>query len=352
MQLSDLIKKYGIRRDSWSMDFDSAVQLDGADAEPEEKVDLQLEFPPEEWRPVRCGCSEQMAIRALGPLTVVDGVRRLHMRLMFEHEGLLKYSGLGTAVVGALRIHPGRRTSMQEALMTPTVNRYALLGKVPEDLEKKAPITGIPHPFNSLYLKEVKGSEMPNAPIQALQTAMRQQEGLLAQTLLATMGAGTILVDGPLPLFAERAPKGIVGYVKTLQHKYLPFRQQQILHRLKKGDRSPMFVIDRNGKSQVSWYLRLSDVGRIDHTLTGIVRLEVRRDNPREHLEEIRALAEQLACVLPLLVVERFKDPRSPQNLLPIQALENQLKSLIGNEILLQRRLDSYLHQIFAGEAA
>lgn len=350
MNLSDLIRKYRIRRDGWSIDFDSAVQLEGYDPNQEnETVDLTLEFSPDEWGPVLPRCSTDNAFSALGPLTVVDGVRRMHMRLMFEHDGVLKYSGLGTAVVGALRIHPGRSYSMQEALIAPSVSRYALLGKVPEDLEQDAHITGIPHPFSSLYLKEVKGSEDPNAPIQALQAAMRKQESLMAQTLHATTGSGTILVDGPLPLFADKTPKGIVGYVKTLLHQYLPTRQQQILSRLKQGQRSPLFVIERNGKSQVSWYLRLSSVGRIDHSLTGLVRLEVRRDQPREHLDEIRELADQLACVLPLLVVERFKDARSPQNLLPIQALENQLKNLIGNETLLQRRLDAYLHHIFAG---
>ncbi len=350
MHLSDLIKKYRIRRDGWSMDFEGAVQLDSYDANQEnETVDLTLEFPPDEWGPVRPRCSTDNALNALGPLTVVDGVRRLHMRLMFEHDGVLKYSGLGTAVVGALRIYPGRTSSMQEALIRPSVNRYALLGKVPEDLEQDAHITGIPHPFNSLYLTEVKGSEEPNAPIQALQTAMRKQESLMAQSLHAKTGSGTILVDGPLPLFADKTPKGIVGYVKTLLHRYLPLPQQQILSRLKKGERSPFFVIQRNGKSQVSWYLRLSDVSSIAHSLTGLVRLEVQREQPREHLDEIRDLADQLACVLPLLVVEPFKDARSPQNLLPIQALENQLKNLIGNETLLQRRLDAYLHNIFAG---
>ncbi|MGV3526183.1 MAG: DNA double-strand break repair nuclease NurA [Candidatus Sericytochromatia bacterium] len=347
MQLADLITRYGIRRDSWQPDYQSAIQLDEVPTTVE-KVDTALECLPQAWAPIAPQGSLEQALRDLDALTVIDGVRRLHMRLIFDHDGSFCYSGLGSAAVGALRITPGRRMSMQEALYPPRIRRYALLSPLPDLLADAARIEGVPHPFAPLQIEPVKsGQNTPNGPEQALQTAMRTQERELALELIQQADTGTILVDGPLPLFEQSAPEGLIGYVKTLHTAYLPTQEQAVLPLLKAGERSPLFVIDPGSKHTVSWYLRLSTPRPIEHPLSGLVRLEVRPPRAQLDLERLQNLANRLSRVLPLLVVARFKDARSPQNLLPIQALEQQLKHLIGDETLIQRRLEAYFYSLY-----
>lgn len=347
--LSELIQRYGIRRDAWSPDYESALQLE--DQGPVQQVDLTLERARHHWEPLRPQIAAQHALQALEPLVFVDGVRRMQMRLCFEYAGQYLYSGLGTAVVGALQIQPGQALAMSEALvLEPEVRRYALLGALPElQAEMGEPlqatqITGIPHPFQPVWLREVKEPLSPQAPLQALQTAMRERERELLQRLRTQLQHGTVLVDGPLQKFSGETGVPVVGYVKTLHTQYLPPEQQAILPRLQAAERTPIFRI---GQRQLSWYQRLAPLAPIDHPLTGIVRLEVLSSSPLEHLEQLISLANRLTVSLPLLVLERFQDARSPQNLLPIHALEQELKNRIGDETLIQRRLEAYLQGLW-----
>ncbi|MBT9545105.1 MAG: hypothetical protein IV090_06925 [Candidatus Sericytochromatia bacterium] len=349
MHLRDLIQQYRIRCDAWSMEYDSAVQLDSFKPSKVEDIDIGFEIDRDEWSPINSKISSENALRALEPFFVIDGVQRMHMRLLFEHEGEYRFSGLGTAVVGALKVQPGQRLSMHDALIGAEVNRYALLGDLPVDLGEGTTIAGIPHPFNPMYIREFQNSNSTAAPVQALTQAMREREKHLVFSLQSKLGKGTLLVDGPLPKYSVEPRKWVVGYIKTLHTQYLPPKQQNVLSLLAAGERTPLFLL---GERQVSWYMRLSAPRPIDHSLTGLVRLEVLSNQPKAHLKEIQELADQLCRVLPLLVIEKFKDARSPQNLLPIHTLEQQLKNLIGDPTLLQRRLDAFLYQIHTGEAS
>jgi uncharacterized protein len=59
--------------------------------------------------------------------------------------------------------------------------------------------------------------------------------------------------------------------------------------------------------------------------------------------EEARRLADATAAVLPAFAPSRSRDPRAPQNLLPIGALEAQLRRRLGDARLIRRRIASLL---------
>jgi hypothetical protein len=83
-----------------------------------------------------------------------------------------------------------------------------------------------------------------------------------------------------------------------------------------------------------TWYLRLPGVGGAPWS--GIVRVECRAELP---VGEAVALADLSAVTLPRFASTSYKDPRAPQNLVPIAGLERRLRSLLGDARLLHRTL-------------
>lgn len=347
--LGDLIR-LGLRRDSWEPDYQSAMHLG---AEPsKETIAVNLELAPQSWQPITPALllqqslvqARQSALAALGDLVFIDGVLRMHQRFILAQGQSYQYAGLGTAVVGAMRLRPGQPLSMPSALFTPRVRRCLLIN---QDFGPTEPslIPGIPFAFESYGFKvdPELSAEASQLPDRALLAAMRATEKDYLEALVSECDSQqapfTLIVDGPLQKQSTRSALPVVGFVKTLHTQYLPPEQQAILPRLQAGQRSPLFQI---GDKQVSWYLRLAQVDGLDHALSGIVRLEVISHRIQAEIPRIQALADHLALVLPQLVLGRHEDPRSPQNLLPIHTLEKQLKHCLGHRHLLQRAIDSY----------
>jgi hypothetical protein len=59
-------------------------------------------------------------------------------------------------------------------------------------------------------------------------------------------------------------------------------------------------------------------------------------------------LADRTAAVLPLVASEPHLDPRAPQNLVPIAALERQLRHRMGDRGLVYRALREAVHERMA----
>jgi hypothetical protein len=72
------------------------------------------------------------------------------------------------------------------------------------------------------------------------------------------------------------------------------------------------------------------------HSWTGIVRCETSGHLARD---EAAAIADRTAAVLPLVASEPHVDPRAPQNLVPIGALERELRHRMGDRGLVYRAL-------------
>jgi len=60
-------------------------------------------------------------------------------------------------------------------------------------------------------------------------------------------------------------------------------------------------------------------------------------------LDEARRLADLTATLMPRYASLRSRDPRAPQNLTPIGALENRLRRELGDAVLLKRLIEGYV---------
>lgn len=341
----------GLRRDAWAPDYGSAL-LWGERHHTRETVEVNLERAPLVWEPLGTPWREntsQAASRFSEALVFLDGVVRMHTRLVFEQSDRYVYSGLGSAVVGALRLQPGQLLSMAQALHTPQVRRCLLL---PEDCALAPGETlmpGLPFAFEHATYVPKAEQQADQAPEQALQQVLRATEKAYLERLLTQYQseeqAAIFVVDGPLPRYstphADRHLP-VVGFVKTLHTRYLPPEQQRVLYALQAGQRTPLFRI---GQKQISWYLCLANPQPMDTPLAGIVRLEVLSHQVQAHIGAVQALADRLCQILPALVLSRQQDPRSPQNILPIHTLERQLKMRMGHRALIQRAIDSYFYR-------
>jgi hypothetical protein len=140
-----------------------------------------------------------------------------------------------------------------------------------------------------------------------------------------------LVVDGPL---RGRTHLGrIVGYIKTHHASYLPVEQAAVVSALKPGQRTPAFTMGTSWRRN-SWYLQLP--GTAGAPWSGVVRAECSPDLPTA---EVSRLADLTARLLPPLASTPHKDPRAPQNLVPIGGLERELRRRLGDRHVLYRAL-------------
>ncbi len=78
----------------------------------------------------------------------------------------------------------------------------------------------------------------------------------------------------------------------------------------------------------------------MDHDVAGVLRLEVRSGIG---LERAVGLADLSASCIPGFAGDSFRDPRSPQNLLPIGSLENELRHRLGDSLAIRRAIEMKL---------
>ena len=168
----------------------------------------------------------------------------------------------------------------------------------------------------------------PEAPLQDLQTRMRMAEGQLAERLA---GDGWLAVlDGPLN-FVRSRDRTVVGLVKTHHRPLLAPADHARVSELACGERTPVFSL---GADRYSCYVRIAVPGPRSSPWFGIVRIEV----PQSFgLNAARATVDEVACVLPRYAGIPHRDPRAPQNLQPVGALEKQLRHRLGPSRLAAR---------------
>lgn len=352
--MAPLFQQLQLKQDSWSPEYRSALQLDGdlpEDAVAPSALSADIETPVSEWAAHSPACTTEEALQALSPLIFLDGVRRLHLRLLYDFEERLQYAGFGSIAVGALKIEPGQRLSLQNALITPPqVQGYLLIGQSPPDLDLRPfQIPGVPQSFQPVQTRAQPQAQASEVPSQYLQQLMREREQSYLKELQLELSSpgplfaaqhqeACILVDGPLLKYGARGEHPQFGYIKTLHSQYLPSELNRVVYSLPAATRSPLFAL---GEGHLSWYQRLRAPKAVEHPLTGIVRLEVKHD----HRDEVLRYADLLTRALPQLTLSRLQDPRSPQNLGPVQALERHLKNALGNPALIQRALNHYCQQ-------
>jgi hypothetical protein len=315
-----------IRLDPWAAEYEGAIQIGNGDEglEPP-RVDIRVEstiwdaIPPS-------------AAKSRPRLAFVDGVRRIEHRLLVEDGDGTVFGLLGSFGVGAAVVDGAARVAHE------TVGRVAVTGA---GLLLSAFAAPIGDGRGGVVFDAVSEPEnTPAAPVEGLQKAMRAGEAGLAERLAAEVDV--VFLDGPLTYVTSAARGPVVGFVKRLLRTYLDPAASALLPRLRVGERTPLFLVEGAREPRYAWYLRIGSGRTIDSALTGIVRLEC-PSGPG--LDEARALADTSARELPRFASTTARDPRAPQNLLPIGALEGRLKHLLGDHAVIRRAIEARLHE-------
>jgi hypothetical protein len=84
-----------------------------------------------------------------------------------------------------------------------------------------------------------------------------------------------------------------------------------------------------------SWYVRLAPAAPFAHGFAGVARLEISQSTG---LAEA-VWASDLTRASPRLASTPDRDPRAPQNLLPVGALEHHLRHRLGDPAWIRRLL-------------
>ncbi|MFJ5631713.1 hypothetical protein ACIQF5_03570 [Streptomyces goshikiensis] len=192
------------------------------------------------------------------------------------------------------------------------------------------------------YRAHVTADDMEeNLPVllsSALQSSLRDLEVLVATNARTALdghgvagGSDLLVVDGPLR-GRTHLPRAL-GIIKSHRTAYLPPDLHEMVAHLAPGERTPVFLMGTSWDRH-AWYLRLPCTP--GPPWAGVVRLECAADVPRE---EAVSLAELSQRVLPRYAGCEYKDPRAPQNLVPVAGLERELRRRLGNSSLLARAL-------------
>ena len=307
-----------IHVESWSPEYGAPLEL-SEESEPAASVDPEVETP--DWRPI-----PGSDLTAPPEVTFVDGVRRIEARLTIDDPS----EGPAPGIMGAFGVGAvlWEREIPRSTFVGLSVERMVVMAKGYNwDIAK---LGGLP------VSAESEPGDDPSMLLSHVQRRMRAAEQLLASDL--AMSRRLVIADGRNHELGRRR---IVGFVKTHQVMYLGGRYRLLIGRLRAGERTPLFLIDTGFLPRYSWYLRLADLAG-GHSWTGIVRCEVSAAVGRDTALEV---AGWTAALLPQLASQRHIDPRAPQNLVPIAALERELRKRLGDQRMAHRFLSAAVHR-------
>lgn len=268
-------------------------------------------------------------VREAGRLWFVDGVRRIEMRLIATEGERQAFGLFGTAAVGAVRCEG--RASFDRA----EIDRCVVLGGG----MRADPVTVMLGRTEITYRPSAEPGTDPNAPLDGLQNRMQRAEANLAARLAGSDDA-LVLADGRLG-FLDPTASPIVGIVKRLVRAYLEPPQDALLPRLIPSERTPLFGLAYDGSKleRLAWYTRLAPLRDPFHAHAGLVRCEV---SAGVGIDLAVTIADRVTGLLPRFAA-RPTDPRFPQNLAPVGALEAWLQHRMGHRGLLHRTLTAWL---------
>ncbi len=309
--------------DAWDPAYGASLEgaggADGPVAPSTAQVDPDVELPAAAWRPLDpdpAACCPDVVL-------LVDGVRRIDAGLWTAEDDGASYAGLAASyAAGVVRCDLRRGAAelagarVKRGLFTASPSAQDVVaGSVRYELHRVGG-TG-------------EASKLP-AAVQAPLTALEIEVSAAAREV-GHDGADLLVVDGPLR--NRRQLPRTIGYVKTQHSQYLPAALNQVVTALRGGQRSPVFGLG-TAWGGWSWYLRLP--GTSGAPWAGVVRVECSPDLTAGQAVELAGLSQ---ATLPRFASSAYKDPRAPQNLVPIAGLERRLRALLGDARLLHRAL-------------
>lgn len=297
--------------EAWAPEYGPSVEPSDELAPSEESVDTTVEGRP--WEPV-AGNDDGVPLVAF-----VDGVSRIDARLVLDDPEAGPIPGIcGSFAVGAVLWD---RESRRSEIVGAEVCRLTVMAK--------GRIARIPDGGSALSYQAVSADDDDPVSLRdRLLGEMRRRERVLAEEL--GRGGLFVLADGPLH---DPAPVEMVGYVKSHRVAYLAGERGSIVADLRRGERTPAFTI--KGYDRYSWYVKLADTPD-GHSWSGVARCEAPAALPGS---DVYRLADRTAALLPTVASEAHLDPRAPQNLIPVAALERQLRHRMGDSGLVLRWL-------------
>jgi hypothetical protein len=274
-----------------------------------------------------------VALALTQTLAFVDGVRRVEASLYQRHptaNGIAR--GLaGAHACGAVIAGPDGPPEFGEM----RINRLVVWGSgLTADLPEVA--------GGWRWKSESIADSEPDAPLKEIQKRMREAEGILAEDL--ARHGHLVIVDGPLHYIRSR-DLPVVGYVKTHWRTLLEPTAHARIPELLPGQRCSLFSL----RERYSCYLRLTQPTPWSGPWAGIVRLEIPES---AGLMAAKDLADRVAGAIPRFAGVPHVDPRAPQNLQPVGALESLLKHQLGDIGLAQRAVREAVRITTMGVAA
>jgi hypothetical protein len=262
------------------------------------------------------------------PVSFVDGVMRIDLRVLAQDEDRRAWGLLGSYGAGGVRCD-GSASFVEE----PILGRVMVLGGrlTSPPLEITVGSTALAYEARSVSV------DAPQEQRRTLQRLMLEAEQRMAMRL-ATEGS-IVFADGPLHLKTV-GDLPVVGVVKRMVTAYLEGPEAALLPRLLPGQRTPLFALGNGVIDRYAWYQRLIPSNGLWHELAGLVRCDVRMEMG---LPGARGIADRVACLLPDFAGRPGIDPRAPQNLTPVGALESRLRHLLGHPIVIRRALQARL---------
>jgi hypothetical protein len=245
------------------------------------------------------------------PLIFVDGVMRTEMRVMAMDGDVRAWGLLGSYAAGGV-LCDGSATFVAEDR---PVGRSLLMGGRLEAYDLCVPLGQTEMTFEHKPVTD----ETPTGLRRGLQRQMLDAEQRLAAELAER---AIVLADGPLNIGTDPRAE-VVGVVKRMVSAYLVGEPAALLPKLRPGERTPLFALGNHAVDRYAWYQRLLPQEPSWHELAGLVRCEVRMELGPSRAARI---ADELAFHLPRFAGRPGVDPRAPQNLTPVGALETRLK--------------------------
>jgi hypothetical protein len=263
-------------------------------------------------------------------LVFVDGVRRMEAHLTLERAGTVTRAITGAHGVGAVVCAPGVVPRWESC----RASRYVVW-----EGGEAVPLTpgaGFSWRLDSLPPGAASSAEM------RLQNLMRDAERDLAEDLADE--TRVVVLDGPLNRVRTQG-KRVVGYVKTHWRIPLDDTGRAVVASLRPGQRTSLLA---PRDDVYTAYLRLPTTGTAG-AWGATVRLEI---PTHVGVTQAAAWADTACALLPRYAGVAHIDPRAPQNLQPVAALERHLRHLLGDAGLATRAVRTAVADQTVGHAS
>lgn len=314
-----------LRLDPWTPTYESALQVEEEDAGGVPDVNHFVET--DDWRVIEPPRPDPLP----SPVFFIDGVRRIDTGVVDEADGGIAYGLLGSYAAGATVHRDGRADIYAEHIA-----RRVILGAGREHAPIHVPAGSLTLQYDPASTPENSRSKV----VAEIQVLMRKLEGDLGRDI--AQQAELTFVDGPLTYLLP-LEEPILGYVKTHARYYVGPDLIPVLNALTTGTRTPIFQFGTEGVGRYSWYTRVGPKRAMDYSMAGVVRVEI---SSTVGAETAAKYADLSTAILPRFATTAAWDPRAPQNLYPVSALESRLHQRLGDREFVRRSIAVHFQRL------